>query len=106
MLPVAAVCLGLWIAPILVAGITRGWTDILVQQGMFFSKAALITFGGAYAIFLALLFFLGLWRGKWEIIPVVFAGGLLGPSANCYLAFDAKCRSFRGTRLGKKLRNL
>jgi chromate transporter len=210
MLRVAAICLGLWIAPILVAGITRGWTDILVQQGIFFSKAALITFGGAYAvlpyvtqqavehyhwlntsqmmaglalaettpgplimvlqfvgfigawqnpgdlspllaatlgaaittwstflpcflfilvfaplvdrvrhlqaldaalstitaavvgvilnlavwfgqhvllplgrpdfyaIFLALLFFLGLWRGKWEIIPVVFAGGLLG----------------------------
>ena len=210
MLRVAAICLGLWIAPILVAGMTRGWTDILVQQGIFFSKAALITFGGAYAvlpyvaqqavehyhwlnttqmmaglglaettpgplimvlqfvgfvgawqnpgdlspllaatlgaaittwstflpcflfilvfaplvdrvrhlqaldaalstiaaavvgvilnlavwfgqhvlfplgrpdfyaIFLALLFFLGLWRGKWEIIPVVFAGGLLG----------------------------
>jgi chromate transporter len=30
----------------------------------------------------------------------------LASSANCYLAFDAKCRSFRGTRLGKKLRNL
>jgi chromate transporter len=50
MLRVAAVCLALWIAPILVIGITRGWNDILVQQGMFFSKAALITFGGAYAV--------------------------------------------------------
>jgi chromate transporter len=210
MLRIAVICLALWMAPIVVAGITRGWNDILVEQGTFFSKAALITFGGAYAvlpyvaqqavdhyhwlntsqmmaglalaettpgplimvlqfvgfigawqnpgdlppllaatlgaaittwstflpcflfilvlaplvdrvrhfqaldaalstitaavvgvilnlavwfgqhvlfplgrpdsyaIFLALLFFLGLWRGKWEIIPVVFAGGLLG----------------------------
>jgi chromate transporter len=50
MLRLAAICLALWIAPILVAGIARGWNDILVQQGMFFSKAALITFGGAYAV--------------------------------------------------------
>ena len=50
MLCIAVVCLGLWIAPIAVAGITRGWNDILVEQGMFFSKAALITFGGAYAV--------------------------------------------------------
>jgi chromate transporter len=50
MLRIAAVCLGLWIAPIVVVGITRGWNDIFVQQGMFFSKAALITFGGAYAV--------------------------------------------------------
>ncbi len=49
-LRVAAVCLGLWIAPIIIAGVTRGWNDILVQQGAFFSKAALITFGGAYAV--------------------------------------------------------
>jgi chromate transporter len=50
MLRIAAVCLALWIAPIVVIGITRGWNDILVQQGIFFSKAALITFGGAYAV--------------------------------------------------------
>jgi chromate transporter len=50
MLRVALVCLALWIAPLVVAGIARGWNDILVQQGMFFSKAALITFGGAYAV--------------------------------------------------------
>ena len=50
MLRIAAVCLGLWIAPIVLAGFTRGWNDILVQQGAFFSKAAVITFGGAYAV--------------------------------------------------------
>jgi chromate transporter len=50
MLRIAVVCLALWVAPILLLGITRGWNDILVQEGMFFSKAALITFGGAYAV--------------------------------------------------------
>lgn len=40
----------LWALPIVVAGWWRGWNDILVQEGLFFSKAALITFGGAYAV--------------------------------------------------------
>ncbi len=47
---VVAVCLVLWSAPILLAGFLRGWDDLLVQEGIFFSKAALITFGGAYAV--------------------------------------------------------
>jgi len=46
----ATVCLALWVTPILLAGHLRGWSDILVQEGIFFSKAALITFGGAYAV--------------------------------------------------------
>jgi chromate transporter len=50
MLRIGVVSLGLWMAPIVVAGIGRGWNDILVEQGMFFSKAALITFGGAYPV--------------------------------------------------------
>lgn len=40
----------IWWAPILVAGLLLGWTGTLFQQGLFFSKAAMVTFGGAYAV--------------------------------------------------------
>lgn len=49
-LRVTAVCLALWIAPTLVAGLTKGWTSTLFHEGLFFSKAAVVTFGGAYAV--------------------------------------------------------
>ncbi len=47
---VAGVCAGLWAAPVLAAGTMFGWNSIFAQLGIFFSKAALITFGGAYAV--------------------------------------------------------
>ncbi|HEY5793126.1 MAG TPA: chromate transporter, partial [Chthoniobacterales bacterium] len=40
----------LWWAPILLAGLIFGWGSLYFQQGLFFSKTALITFGGAYAV--------------------------------------------------------
>ena len=40
----------LWFAPIAVAGLLFGRTSIFVEQGLFFSGAALVTFGGAYAV--------------------------------------------------------
>ena len=49
-LKTSLVCIMLWIAPIILAGLAFGWTSIFVQQGIFFSKAALVTFGGAYAV--------------------------------------------------------
>lgn len=49
-LRVLVVCLTLWWTPILMAGLTLGWKHTLVQQGVFFSKAAMVTFGGAYAV--------------------------------------------------------
>jgi chromate transporter len=49
-LTVIALCGSLWIAPILASMFVRGETDILTQQGVFFSKAAMVTFGGAYAV--------------------------------------------------------
>jgi chromate transporter len=39
-----------WVVPLAMAGATLGWNSTIVQQGLFFSKAALITFGGAYAV--------------------------------------------------------
>jgi chromate transporter len=47
---VAAACLTLWWAPILALGLSLGWSSVPAQQGLFFSKAALVTFGGAYAV--------------------------------------------------------
>lgn len=47
---VKAVCLSLWWLPILGFGMIMGWQSTPFRQGVFFSQAALITFGGAYAV--------------------------------------------------------
>jgi chromate transporter len=47
---VTIVCLVLWLAPTIVAGLIRGWHSTLFNEGLFFSKAAVVTFGGAYAV--------------------------------------------------------
>ncbi|HEY0369302.1 MAG TPA: chromate transporter, partial [Chthoniobacterales bacterium] len=47
---VTAVCLAVWWAPILLMGLCAGWNSTLFREGIFFSKAAVITFGGAYAV--------------------------------------------------------
>lgn len=49
-LRVTALCGALWAAPIAVAGLVFGWGSTLVDQGRFFSQAAMVTFGGAYAV--------------------------------------------------------
>jgi chromate transporter len=47
---VLAVGLALWWLPVLLAGLAQGRPDTLVQESLFFSKAAMVTFGGAYAV--------------------------------------------------------
>lgn len=47
---VSALCLTLWWLPVLAAGWLLGWRGIHFQEGLFFSKAALVTIGGAYAV--------------------------------------------------------
>ena len=49
-LRVGAVCVTLWWLPILLGGAWLGFDHLLVQEGLFFSKAAMVTFGGAYAV--------------------------------------------------------
>ncbi|HEX3130206.1 MAG TPA: chromate efflux transporter [Thermoanaerobaculia bacterium] len=49
-LRVLAVGLTLWFVPLLVLAAVFGRDHVLVQQGLFFSKAAVVTFGGAYAV--------------------------------------------------------
>jgi chromate transporter len=45
-----AVGLLLWSAPVLLAAVLLGRSSVLVDQGLFFSGAAVVTFGGAYAV--------------------------------------------------------
>ena len=49
-LKVVAVCLPLWFLPLVLLGLWRGWNDIFIHIGLLFSKAAMVTFGGAYAV--------------------------------------------------------
>ncbi len=49
-LRVTLVSVGLWFAPVLALALWLGADHTLVQQGIFFSKAATVTFGGAYAV--------------------------------------------------------
>jgi chromate transporter len=47
---VLLVCGVLWWLPVILVGLLFGWKHTLFQEGLFFSKAALVTFGGAYAV--------------------------------------------------------
>jgi chromate transporter len=46
----AVIGLGLWFAVMLLLKTAYGWEGTLTQMGWFFTKAALVTFGGAYAV--------------------------------------------------------
>jgi chromate transporter len=47
---IATICISLWFLPIIALGLWLGWGSVPVAQGIFFSKAAMVTFGGAYAV--------------------------------------------------------
>ncbi|HET6513645.1 MAG TPA: chromate efflux transporter [Thermodesulfovibrionales bacterium] len=47
---IAAFGLILWFSPIILLGLWQGWDSILVRIGILFSKAAVVTFGGAYEV--------------------------------------------------------
>ena len=47
---VLTICLTIWLGPIIILFLALGPTNIFVQQGIFFSKMAVVTFGGAYAV--------------------------------------------------------
>ncbi len=49
-LRVLAVCLTLWFAPLAALALALGGQHVLVQEGIFFSKTAVVSFGGAYAV--------------------------------------------------------
>jgi chromate transporter len=47
---VVVICLLLWWIPVILLGACLGWNHTLTLEGVFFSKAAMVTFGGAYAV--------------------------------------------------------
>ena len=47
---VVAIGLGLWALAMAALVLAGGWQGALAQMGWFFTKAALLTFGGAYAV--------------------------------------------------------
>ncbi|MDL5051075.1 chromate efflux transporter [Oscillatoria amoena NRMC-F 0135] len=47
---VGAICLAVWFLPVILAGVWLGRESVIYQEGIFFSKAAMVTFGGAYAV--------------------------------------------------------
>ncbi|HWP93286.1 MAG TPA: chromate efflux transporter [Thermodesulfobacteriota bacterium] len=47
---VAVICLLLWFAPLALLISIYGKDSVFVTEGVFFSKAAVVTFGGAYAV--------------------------------------------------------
>jgi len=47
---VLVVCLGMWAGAIGALTAAYGWDAVLTQMAWFFTKAALLTFGGAYAV--------------------------------------------------------
>ncbi len=49
-LATALIGLSIWFAPLAVAGSALGIDHALFREGVFFSKAAVVTFGGAYAV--------------------------------------------------------
>jgi chromate transporter len=49
-LSVIALCGALWWLPVIAVATWLGWDSTPARQGIFFSQAALVTFGGAYAV--------------------------------------------------------
>ena len=47
---VLTIWLTIWLGPLIILVFTLGPTNIFVQEGLFFSKMAVVTFGGAYAV--------------------------------------------------------
>ncbi len=47
---IVGICLVLWLGPILLLALLLGPRAVYVQEGLFFSKMAVVTFGGAYAV--------------------------------------------------------
>ena len=50
MIKTLAVGIALWLVPLAVLTIWRGWDNLHTQEYRFFTQAALVTFGGAYAV--------------------------------------------------------
>lgn len=50
LISIAVIGLAIWSIAMVMLSVTYGWEGTLTQMGWFFTKAALVTFGGAYAV--------------------------------------------------------
>ncbi len=46
----AVICMALWLGPVAVLNLWLGSENVFALMGVFFSKAAIVTFGGAYSV--------------------------------------------------------
>ncbi len=69
--------LGIWLLLMAVLILTYGWDATLTQMGWFFTKAALVTFGGAYAV-LPYVYQGGVETYGWLTAPQMIDGLALG----------------------------
>lgn len=69
--------LGLWGAALGALAAAYGWEGTLTQMGWFFTKAALLTFGGAYAV-LPYVYQAGVEHYQWVTAPQMIDGLALG----------------------------
>jgi chromate transporter len=74
---VIAVGLALWAVPLALITAFWGWGHTLSQMGWFFTKAALVTFGGAYAV-LPYVVQGAVEQHQWLTAPQMMAGLALG----------------------------
>ncbi|HEX6866587.1 MAG TPA: chromate transporter, partial [Caulobacteraceae bacterium] len=49
-LRIGSALLALWLGPVLTLGLALGWDNVFSEIAVFFSKMAVVTFGGAYAV--------------------------------------------------------
>ncbi|WP_333586316.1 chromate efflux transporter [Phenylobacterium sp.] len=49
-LRIGGTLLVLWLGPVAALGLTLGWDNVFTEIALFFSKLAVVTFGGAYAV--------------------------------------------------------
>jgi chromate transporter len=47
---ISALWLALWLVPVIIVGLLLGGANVFTDIGIFFSKMAVVTFGGAYAV--------------------------------------------------------
>lgn len=103
-LPLALATFAAWWLPVIAAALVLGGNHLLVEIGLFFSKLAVITFGGAYAL-LAYLSEESVRRGWADARQMIDALGLAettpGPTilVNPFIAFLAGSRPGGGTVL-------
>lgn len=67
----------LWLLPMVALVAWQGWSGVLTQMGWFFTKAALLTFGGAYAV-LPYVYQGGVEQYAWLTGPQMMDGLALG----------------------------